>query len=312
MLSQSSATLTIREKCTDWSCISILLIPGVATARPDDWVFCSSQWLSRVLRGNLKRARVLAFDYSISLNESELSSQDFLVQGDMLLNALVNLRSLQSDTRPLFGICHSLGGLILKQGLCIAHEQPYRYGSILSSVAGIIFLGTPHRGGTDGDILTRWLTILASTANIKKPMNLPEHRVALETAMLTQLADRFEDINIQAPVLSVAESKKTKVHKGILKNKNLLVSDNHYRQVRFLTSSQLTDTSLCTTNSPIETIRSFPLEHAALCRVELADEPNRNAFEQFVREALDEAEHVVFARLAACRAPTYAKWEKNI
>ncbi|KAL2200742.1 tetratricopeptide repeat domain-containing protein [Corynascus similis CBS 632.67] len=203
--------------------ISILLIPGVATAKPDDWVFSSPEWLSRVLPENLRHARVLAFDYSISSNESDLSNQQFLVQGDVLLSALANSRShLQGDAWPLFAVCHSLGGLILKQALCIANEQPYRYGSILSSVAGIIFLGTPHKGLTGPDTLARWQTILASTANIKKPINLPEHRAAMETAMLTQLADRFEDVNLQAPVLSVTESKKTKVYMGILKYKSLL------------------------------------------------------------------------------------------
>ncbi|KAJ5920926.1 hypothetical protein N7466_009252 [Penicillium verhagenii] len=282
----------------------ILLIPGVATARPDDWVFSSSLWLSSVLPENLKSGRVLAFDYSISLNESESPVHNFLVQGDALVNALLNFRSrLPGDTRPLFGICHSLGGLILKQALCIAHEQPYRYGSILSSVAGIIFLGTPHRGITDADTLTRWSTIFASTTNTKKPIHPPEHRVASETAMLTQLADRFEEIHIQAPVLSVAENKKTKVNKGILKSKSLLVSDDHHPQVRFLISSQLTDTPLCTTNSPIETIKDFPLEHAALYRLETADEPSRNTFEKFVQAALKDAECVVLARLEACKAP---------
>jgi hypothetical protein len=169
-----------------------------------------------------------------------LSNQQFLVQGDVLLTALANSRSHpQGDAWPLLAICHSLGGVILKQALCIANEQPYRYGSILSSVAGIIFLGTPHRGPTGPDTLARWQMILASTANIKKPTNLPEHRVAMESAMLTQLADRFEDVNLQAPVLSVTESKKTKVYMGILKHKSLLVSDHHYCPPRDLRCSRL-------------------------------------------------------------------------
>jgi hypothetical protein len=212
------------DALADWS-LSIILIPGVGTAKPDSWVFSERAWLSRVLPDNLKNARVLAFDYSISVGESDISSQEFLVLGDIFLNALVNARShIQRDSRPVLGICHSLGGLIFKQALCIAHEQPYRHGSILGSVAGIIFLGTPHRGATDQDTLTSWLTILASTASIKKPIGLSDQRVASETAMLTQLAYRFEDVNISAPVLSISESKKTKISRGILKRENLLVS----------------------------------------------------------------------------------------
>ena len=199
----------------------------MATPSIETWVFSSPQWLSKVLPDKLRRARILAFDYSVSLNENDLSCQDFLVQGDILLNALLNLRSTtHSDTQPLFAVCHSLGGLILKQALCIANEQPYRYGSILSSVAGVIFLGTPHKGITEGDTLTKWSTILASTANFKRPINLPEQRVTLEAAMLNQLAVRFEDVSIQAPILSVAENKKTKVYGGFMKSKNLVVSSN--------------------------------------------------------------------------------------
>lgn len=204
--------------------VDVLLIPGVATAKADYWIFASPKWLSEVLPSGLKRARVLAFDYTFSLSERDLSAQQLLVQGDVLLNALVGTRaSLGDDARLLFIVCHSLGGLVLKQALCIAHEQSYRYGSVIASVAGIVFLGTPHRGTSDADTLARWLTILGSTTDTKKPITLPEHRAPLEAAMLSQLADRFEDINIQAHVLSVTESKKTRVSMGILKSKSLLV-----------------------------------------------------------------------------------------
>src|SRR5437762_3238946 len=53
-------------------------------------------------------------------------------------------RLTQADTRPILFVCHSLGGIILKQALCIANEQLHRYELLVNLVSGIIFLSTPH------------------------------------------------------------------------------------------------------------------------------------------------------------------------
>ncbi len=158
------------------------------------------------------------------------------MHGDVLLNALADLQSRPGlQTRPLFAICHSVGGLLLKQALCIANEQSYRYGSVLSSIAGIIFLGTPHTGVTDTSTMNRLLMILTGTANLKKRLGVPIHRIVQEKIMLSQLATRFEDVNLQSPILSVAENRKTKVYEGILQSKNILVSNGHcFKEIVFL------------------------------------------------------------------------------
>jgi hypothetical protein len=198
-------------------------------AKVDDWTFSSPEWLSRVLPHHLKRARVLAFDYSISFNERELSVKQFLDQGVVLLNALAGARpapSAETQTRPLLVICHSLGGLVPKHALWIAKQQSHRYGCILGAVAGIVFLGTPHRGLSEADTLKRWLTIVASTTNLRKSISLPKDRVPMESTLLAQLADRFEYIADRWPILTITESKKTKVYLGMLKRESLLVSGN--------------------------------------------------------------------------------------
>ena len=182
-----------------------------------------------MLPRHLKCARVLAFDYSISVDKWEVSVKQFLEQGHVLFNALAGARpapSAETQTRPLLVICHSLGGLVLKHALWIAKQQSHRYGCILGAVAGIVFLGTPHRGLSEADTLKRWLTIVASTTNLRKSINLPEDRLPLERTLLAQLAHRFESIANRCPILTITESKKTKVYLGILKRESLLVSDN--------------------------------------------------------------------------------------
>lgn len=148
----------------------------------------------------------------------------------MLLSALSNSRS-QCETRPLFSVCHSVGGLLLKQALCISREQPYQHGSILNSVAGIIFLGTPHSGLNDSESLSRLLTLLAKTNGIKR-INIPGERRVHEQAMLGRLAARFESIDLRSSVLTIWETEKTRVSEGLLKSKMLLVRTSHREKSR--------------------------------------------------------------------------------
>lgn len=72
--------------------------------------------------------------------------------------------------RPIIFICHSLGGIVCKQvcrtlqprtshlrylhancvtkALVLAHEDDTVYRTLLDSVSGIVFMGTPHRGSS--------------------------------------------------------------------------------------------------------------------------------------------------------------------
>lgn len=52
---------------------------------------------------------------------------------------------LKRKTRPLFFICHSIGGLVVKVALTLAHRHS-RYHSIVESCHGITFFATPHYG----------------------------------------------------------------------------------------------------------------------------------------------------------------------
>ncbi|KAI0447529.1 hypothetical protein F4803DRAFT_573382 [Xylaria telfairii] len=260
--------------------VDILLIAGISTPAADSWAVASPDWLSTVLPEGFTKARILVFDYVVSLTEADFTCQDFLLQGDVLLSALSDARS-QFDTRPLLCICHSVGGLVLKQALCIANEQVYLYGSILNSVAGIIFLGTLHSGSTDAESLSRLLTILAKTTGTKKRINIGEQNLSQQRAMLGQLGTRFEAISLRSPVLTVWESQKTRVSEGLLKSK------------------MLTDKRLCAVHSPLERFLALPLDHAALCKVELMDQNCQRQIGRFIAESLADSVDVIAERLKA-------------
>jgi len=46
-------------------------------------------------------------------------------------------------------VCHSLGGIVCKQAMVLAHEQDELYGDILNATYAIVFLGTPHGGASE-------------------------------------------------------------------------------------------------------------------------------------------------------------------
>jgi hypothetical protein len=53
--------------------------------------------------------------------------------------------------RPIVFICHSLGGLVVKQALVTAKLND-KYADVVSATSGIAFFATPHRGGNGATV----------------------------------------------------------------------------------------------------------------------------------------------------------------
>lgn len=105
-------------------------------------------------------------------------------------------------------VCHSLGGIVVKQALCVANKQFPRYGSIVNAIAGVIFLSTPHRYGDKATSLSRFRDVLEATTG--KSLKIPSANIEQEGAILLDLADRFEGISFRTPILSVYELRESK------------------------------------------------------------------------------------------------------
>lgn len=54
--------------------------------------------------------------------------------------------SVKERARPLIFIAHSLGGIVLKKVLILAHERSETYEALLQNVRSTAFMGTPYRG----------------------------------------------------------------------------------------------------------------------------------------------------------------------
>ena len=100
-------------------------------------------------------------------------------------------------------ICHSLGGTILKQALCVVNEKLYRYEPLINSMSGIVLLGTPHLGSNQAEILDKICMVLELA--IKNPPKPLVGRVAEENAFYPDLSKSFEEFSCRTPILSVYE-----------------------------------------------------------------------------------------------------------
>lgn len=127
-------------------------------------------------------------------------------------------------------MCHSLGGVIVKQALCVANKQFARYGKIVNAIAGVLFLSTPHRYGDKTANLARFRDILETTSG--KALKIPSSNAEQEGSILFDLADRFEGIAFRTPILSVYELRESRSGTPLLQK---------YHQVR-LTVLRLTHT----------------------------------------------------------------------
>lgn len=128
----------------------------------------------------------------------------------------------KAANRPILIVCHSLGGILVKQALCVANKQFPRYGSIVNAIAGVVFLSTPHRYGDKTTNFIRFRDVLEATTG--KNWKMPTSNIEQEGAILLDLADRFEGIKFRTPILSVYELRESKNMSAPLRQKYQQVS----------------------------------------------------------------------------------------
>ncbi|KAN0095890.1 tetratricopeptide repeat domain containing protein [Hyaloscypha variabilis] len=271
--------------------IDIVLIPGFGTPPVESWPFCSDSWLSACLPQAISRARLLAFDYVFPLDDS-FSWENIWLQGDQFIKKLSEARKTDGcteDIRPMIFVCHSLGGLILKQALCIANEQLYRYEHLVNATSGIIFMSTPHFGPDQPDPHDKVMSILKATSKVQiKPTEIS---MSTEVAVLTDLSLRFDAVRILTPILSMFETQETRLKEGRFKHKKVL----------------LVDQPACTLNAPNEKFLAMPFDHSSICQFapddggDEAGKQSRDQIIDFIRLVLVDAKQSIEERLEAMK-----------
>ncbi|KAA6409764.1 MAG: kinesin light chain 1 [Lasallia pustulata] len=108
-----------------------------------------SLWLRDFLPADIPFARIMTFGYdsTVAFSKSVAKIEDKALE---LLNQLSAKRSAAGGgtSVPIVFVCHSLGGIVVKKALILAHERSSDpdYKDVLDNTKAVAFLGVPHKG----------------------------------------------------------------------------------------------------------------------------------------------------------------------
>ena len=151
-MSQESLGFTELSQKVTSKTVDVVAVHGLQGSAIKTWEHSNGKmWLKDFLALELPFARIMTFGYdsTVLLSKSVAEIEDKALE---LLNQLslerTSLQPADSDGRPIIFICHSLGGILVKKAIILAHERSDEpeYKDVLDNTKGIAFLGTPHRG----------------------------------------------------------------------------------------------------------------------------------------------------------------------
>ncbi|KAK0102667.1 hypothetical protein ONS95_006270 [Cadophora gregata] len=265
--------------------VDLILIPGVGTPGVELWSIRFPPWTD-IISTALSRPRILTFNYNIPLDD-RFSWQTLFIEASCLLESLHEI-CMESETndRPLIFICHSLGGIILKQALSVANQQSRKYVGVLNLISGIMFLGTPHRLDDEKQLGEKLLLLLKSLPNDISKQTLS--RLEGDALILANAADRFKDVNLRVDIASVGEKKKSKVRHGRFGRKGVVV----------------VGPDLARTLAPVEVLFLVQQDHENLWRLDNSDGTPDTELVQWLQHVVGNATTVIQNRLAAYKSRT--------
>ncbi|CAD6441286.1 cb3ba11b-506d-45aa-9e63-7c7903804476 [Sclerotinia trifoliorum] len=132
--------------------VDIIAVHGLGSSVETTWTHKGTKklWLRDFLHLDFPTARIMTYRHN-SKWMGGATAKDLTGYGKQFLSAVQDSRE-GSEDRPIIIIAHSFGGLLIEQALVTA-KRPIvdarfkeKNRRLVSSLAGIIFLGTPHAG----------------------------------------------------------------------------------------------------------------------------------------------------------------------
>ncbi|GAW12879.1 hypothetical protein ANO14919_022500 [Xylariales sp. No.14919] len=130
--------------------VDVIAVHGLASHAIGGWKSPNSHevWLRDYLPKDLPDIRVLLYGYDTKLLGGQ-SRKSIENMGHYFLEILKEFRAIDgTHRRPIIFIGHSLGGLLIKEALVRAHQQPNNSSSLelCESSYGMVFFGVPNFG----------------------------------------------------------------------------------------------------------------------------------------------------------------------
>lgn len=168
-------------------------------------------WPTEFLAEDIPYARIFVYGYNSSVTHPQtMTTASIKDHANTLLNLLDLERGPQQSLPPkIIFIGHSLGGLVIKQALLNAKEDP-KYNSIRTATSGLVFFGTPHRGAKAvelGKIAARVANFVSKGHASNDLLECLEHN----SLFTRQMSDRFRHQLEDYRVVSFIEGKEVQL-----------------------------------------------------------------------------------------------------
>lgn len=190
-------------KATKWNESQIAKGPTASTPLPPipskDHQSAPS-WARSGVRREANTARVLTYDHGDITPDRNLKSM-----AEDLLSSICTETAGKIARRPLFFICHSVGGLVVKLALTQASRSS-KYRPILEDCYGVTFFATPHRGSSYLSISDFGISI-QQLLHLSQPLT-PKLRgeLKLDHPPLLKIDDDFKQLSSEFQVWSFHET----------------------------------------------------------------------------------------------------------
>jgi hypothetical protein len=123
----------------------VVFVHGIGSNALDAWTTKTGEVWPTWLNQTIPNCRVLLLNYPAPIFFNKKTSTTSIRQRSLNLVDLLPIRGV--GTRPTIFICHSLGGIVLKEAIRSSIEMGCAT-ELSANTIGVAFLGTPHAGAT--------------------------------------------------------------------------------------------------------------------------------------------------------------------
>ena len=176
------------EQWAELTLCSIIVVHGLNGDIYKTWTEGDRLWLQDFLPLSIPEARIFTFGYNAGLAFSVSTSKIDGFAQHLLEQLWACRRDFPDARRPIIFICHSLGGLVFKQTMIIAHERSDWYESLSRDVCGVMFMDTPHRG-SDLTFRSKFFRSIADTITLGD----------IRTRLLKDLEPKSDTLGVDDP-----------------------------------------------------------------------------------------------------------------